>query len=397
MNTLLTYLNTRQFFTNRWHGDVFDNSFYLTDKELQAYNVTRPQLEAMPQIRTVGFNRYNVQGVESIDISLLKPHGQPLTDLHRYMMRCVVSTSLPTTVQTTAYWNAFIKHRNVFPELFFSVDRFAGRVHSPISGMSKDIRPYLILQGDAVVSFDVAQMQPTLLANILFENIGKNEFSDTINAGTDIYIMLQEKAGLKTRDEAKRLFFQMIFGKPSQSLERLFDGANFIQWVNWYKMQIDPRNPHSKEKTYSNLAWLLQTYEVRVMGEVWAKLAKANIPFLTVHDEIIGMQSDTQKIDAVMQSVLSKHFKAYKLNVDKVQASAPAPAPAPEKISLSDIAMQTIGERNHMQKLDLIDKMIQLYQIDQTIAEMRLKSLIDNKLIETTHLGTYVLCSSTPF
>lgn len=314
---LLTYLNTRQFFTNRWKGDIFDNSFYLSDKELRTFNITREQLEAMPQVKIVGLNSYNVQGVSEIDISLIKPHGRKLTKLHRYMLQCVVKSNLPTTIQPTAYWNTFIKHRNKFAELFFTVDEFAGRVHSPISSLSKDLRPHLLLNGEAVTSFDVSQMQPTLLAKILDKEVGNNAFSDTINNGTDIYTMLQQKSGLSTRDEAKKLFFQMLFSRPSNSLERLFNGANFIQWINWYKSTIDERNIHSKEKPYSNLAFLLQSYEVRVMGEIWAVLERLNIPFLTVHDEIIARQIDTEKVKKSMESVLSKHFATFKVNVKK--------------------------------------------------------------------------------
>ena len=387
---LLTYLNTRQFFTNRWKGDVFDNSFYLSDMELQAYNITRGQLEAMPQIKTVGLNRYNVQEVSEIDISLIKPHGRKLTDLHRYMLQCVVDTELPTTVEKTAYWNTFTKHRARFPELFFTVDEFAGRVHSPISGMSKVIRPFLLLHGEAVTSFDVAQMQPTLLAKILYNEIGSNEFTDTINNGTDIYTMLQQKSGLSTRNDAKKLFFQMLFSKPSNKLEQLFEGANFIQWINWYKSTIDPRNTHSKEKPYSNLAFLLQTYEVRIMGEIWANLARLNVPFLTVHDEIIARQTDTETAKTIIESVLNKHFASFKLNC----------MPAPEQKQTKDlfcIGLELIGEQNNLSKNRLLVEMVQKYNISDTRAGKGFDLLLNNGIIEATNVNTYFLKHSTPF
>lgn len=393
---LLTYLNTRQFFTNKWKGDLFDNSFYLSDTELKKWNVTRAQMEGMPQIKTVGLNKYNVEGVSDIDISLIKPHGHQLTDLHRYMLRSVVGVELPTTVQATPYWNTFLKHRARFAELFFSVDKFAGRVHSPISGMSKELRPYLMLQGEQTVSFDVAQMQPTLLAKILFNEIGNNEFSDTINAGTDIYSMLQSKANLVTRNEAKKLFFQMLFSKPSNQLKQLFDGANFIQWINWYKDTTDHRNPHGKEKTYSNLAFLLQTYEVRVMGEIWVNLARLNIPFLSVHDEIIARQSDTETVKTIIERVLNEHFKSYKLNVDKLEPE-PKPTPPKPKKELFTIGMELIGEQNHLPKQALIDRLIQLYQITETRAQKGLKLLLDSSIIDITHLGTYYMKHSAPY
>ena len=393
--TFLTYCNTRQFFTNKWKGDVFINSFYLSDLELKKWNITRPQLEAMPQIKTVGLNKYNVQSISDIDISLMKPHGRKLTELHKYMMQCIVETELPSTVQTTPYWNTFLKHKSQFAELFFTVDEFASRVHSPISGMSKDLRPFLMLKGEQTVSFDVAQMQPTLLANILYQNIGKNEFSDTINEGADIYTMLQENAALSTRNEAKKLFFQMLFSRPNNDLEQMFKGANFIQWINWYKNTIDERNPHSKEKTYSNLAFLLQTYEVNIMSEIWRNLALKNIPFLTVHDEIIARQTDTDTVKMTIQNVLNKHFKSYKLNVDKLDQT---PAPKPINIkSFFDVSMDILGERNHLTRDILLNEMIQKYSITDTRAEKGFELMLNNGIIGATHLGTYYMKHSTPF
>lgn len=393
----LTYCNTRQFFTNRWRGDTFVNSFYLSDKELQRFNLTRTQVEAMPEIKTVDVNTYNVTGVNEIDISLLKPHGRPLTELHRYMLRCVVNSNLPDMVDTTPFFKTFLKHRERFPELFFTVDSFAGRVHTPISGMSKEIRPELLLYGEKTVSFDVAQMQPTLLSNILFENIGNNAFNEAIFQGTDIYTMLQERAALKSRDEAKKLFFQLIFGKPTNEMEKLFSGADFIRWINWYKSTPDGRNPH-KEKVHSNLAWLLQTHEVKVMGEVWQALAKKNIPFLTVHDEIICRQSDTSKAEAIFKIGLDKYFKTYKLNIKQAD---PAPAPAGESIlSLNDFAVQCIGIKNNITRSFLLAEICKEYSVPAIRAADGLTKMIELKIIEELHLKDRFMLNiqgNTPF
>lgn len=316
--TFLTYCNTRQLLTNRWKGDEFHNEFYLSDAELKQWNITRVQVEAMPEIIKDHSNTYNVVGVKEIDISLMKPHGRALTDVHKFMMKCVcdvvLPVELPAGVQMTAYWQVFIKHRERFPELFFTVDEFAGRVHTPVSGMNKELRPQLLLRGEHVVSFDVSQMQPTLLANILTDNIGTNEFSEAIYSGVDVYVMLQQKAGLQTRDQAKKLFFRITFGRPSDDFARYFKDAKFIEWVNWYKTVDEPRKETRKEINHNNLAWLLQTYEVRVMSEIWQKLAHNAIPFLTVHDEIICRQSDSIIAEALINDVLSKHFNKFKLN-----------------------------------------------------------------------------------
>lgn len=407
----LIYCNTRQFFTNRWRGEEFHNEFYLSDAELKRWNVTRVQLEAMPEIVKVDDFKYNVVGVNEIDISLMKPHGRPLTDLHKFMMKCVCDADLTTGEESTAYWQTFIKHRKRFPELFFKVDNFSGRVHTPVSGMSKELRPLLLLGGEPVVSFDVAQMQPTLLANILHDNIGKNEFSETISAGVDVYVMLQQKAGLKTRDEAKKLFFRMLFSKPSNELERLFKGADFIQWINQYKRFFDDRNPHGKEKTYSNLAWLLQTYEVAMMSEIWRRLKAKRIPFLTVHDEVICRISDEGTAKTIIESVLNKHFKKYKLNIGKVeitpQTDSPEPTPSkppqpskPKK-SFYDIAVEILGKQCNRPKYTLIAEMMEKYSISEKRAKDGFQQLVDSGVIELTtvekNVDRFYMADSTPF
>jgi hypothetical protein len=313
------------------------------------------------------------------------------------MLDCLKVTDLPQSVETTAYWKTFIKHRNNYINKFFKVDTFAGRVHTPISGMSKVIRPYLLIKGEQTTSFDVAQMQPTLLANILFEAINKNDFSDAIFSGVDIYTMLQEKSNLPTRDKAKKVFFQILFGRPTNEMETLFANANFIEWINWYKSIKEERNPR-QGKNYNNLAWILQSTEVAIMSEIWQSLAKQNILFLTVHDEIICQKSKSNQVKTTIVAILNKHFRYFKLNEKHGETiQAPTPEEPKPKKSLFDIGLETINERNHLSKQAIIANMIHTYHIDETRAEIGFKSLLDNKIIEPTHLNTYVLSHSTPF
>ena len=313
-NEFLIYCNTRQHLTNRWKGNIFSNAFYLSDKELQRWNITRSQAEAMPELKSVGKNKYNVVGVNEIDLSLVRPHGQPLTDLHKWMLDRVCETDMPEGIEVTQYWKSFIRHRATYPELFFTVDEFAGRIHTPISGTSKLLRPFLLLQGEQTASFDVAQMQPTLLGKVLFDAVGENSFSDAINEGKDVYIELQSIAGLATRDQAKDKFYSVFYGRPTDEIAKLFKGEKWINWINWYKSTPDIRNPKG-EKVYNNLAWLLQNNEVEILTKVWRKLAENAVPFLTVHDEIIFKKSDTGRVETIFKKVLSQHFKTYKINL----------------------------------------------------------------------------------
>jgi hypothetical protein len=66
-------------------------------------------------------------------------------------------------------------------------------------------------------------MQPLLLGKVLKSKIGINDFSNWIDEGRDVYLFLKELADLKTRDEAKEMFYQILFGKPNKALEQVFE------------------------------------------------------------------------------------------------------------------------------------------------------------------------------
>ncbi len=315
-HNFITYVRTKMLFNQRLRHQT-DDSVYLHESDLQRFSVSPGLLHHLIKSGEIeqNNNRYKALKSGTVDISLMKKKGAVQTDLHKWMKQILMFIDLPEDVQLTDYFKMFLTYKSEFLDLFFTVDKFSGRVHTPVSSLSHEIRPYLLLCKESTISFDVSQMQPTLLANILFRNVGENAFSAAIFEGVDVYTMLQQKAGLNTRNEAKKRFFEMLFSKPSQQIEQLFEGANFIQWMNSYKSMYEPRNPHSKQKTYSNLAWLLQNYEVSVMSEIWRKLAENGTPFLSVHDEIICRQSDKNKVETIIRNELSKHFQTFKLNI----------------------------------------------------------------------------------
>ena len=249
------------------------------------------------------------------DLSLLKPIIQKPDALTQKIKNHLRLVSLPVDAPSTPYFNLFLKHGNQYTDLFFNVDNFSGRVHTPVSSFHRTHRPNLLLNGEPIASFDVAQSQPTILAKILKANIGENAFSSWINSGKDVYEILQEKAGLKDRDESKNLFYLISFSKPNDQLLKYFGEADWISWINKYKSSIDRRNPKHETKPHSNMAWMLQMTEVLIMRKIWNELANINIPFLTVHDEIICCQSDAFRVRLIMDEILSKEYPVYKLNI----------------------------------------------------------------------------------
>lgn len=311
----ITYIRTKMLFNERLRY-IDDNSVFVHESDLQRFSVsvdTLHELIAKGELSHVN-GRFKALKAGAVDMALIKRFGAPQTDLHKWLKKALMFVDLPKDSESTNYFDSFLKTRNLNLDLFFTVDRFANRVHTPVSSLHRTIRPHLLLCGEPTIEIDLAQAQPTFLSKVLLLNIGQNEFSSAIDAGVDVYELLQAKAKLKTRDEAKKVMFKMLFSKPSNELSLLFGDANFIKWINHYKSISEPRNPHGKEKKHSNLSWLLQTMEVDLFTDIWQEMARNGLPFVSVHDSIIVQNSALIQATDIMNNELSKHFTNYKIN-----------------------------------------------------------------------------------
>lgn len=242
----------------------------------------------------------------------------PLTPLYRYMRDQLKHVSLKVAEKDTpVYFKAFLKHREEELDAFFTVDAFSGRVHTPVVNLKHDLREHLRFFGEPLVSLDVRQMQPTILAKVLHDSIGDNPLSNAVFSGEDVYDLLQKKdSSLRSRADAKKFMFQLIFGKPMNGIGRMFNGdIRWVDWINHYKSNREPRNPHSDDR-HTNLAWLLQYNEVKIMCFIWERLWKKNIPFLTIHDDILCRSCDQDEVFKVMNEELKRHFKYFSIRVE---------------------------------------------------------------------------------
>lgn len=240
-----------------------------------------------------------------------------LTDLHRYMRLQLMDVELPSkSDDVSVYFKAFLAHRHNQLESFFTVDSFSGRVHTPVVNLKGHLRRLLKLRGEPIVSLDVKQMQPTILAKVLLDNVGVNSFSTAIFNGEDVYVLLQRSSHLTSRSDAKLLLFRLIFGKPMDDIGKMFKGDTaWVKWINSYKSRIEPLNPH-KEDRHTNLAWLLQYSEVQVMTGIWTRIKQMGLPFLTIHDDVLCRQQDRDTVYDIMHSELKTHFVSFKIVQD---------------------------------------------------------------------------------
>lgn len=335
----MIYVRTLMFFRTRLKDIDEDLRVYISSKDVERFFpfpkfdrkreleglIKAGELDITNGISSKGFPVFYYEALKpgAMDIRTIKPLPPSNDPLIIQMKKNLLSTTLIPGTPSTPYFSAFIRFREKYLDLFFTEDTFCGRIHTPVTSLPGAYRKNILIDGQETISFDVATMQPVLLGKILKDQIGPNEFSSWIDHGEDIYVMLQEMAGLKSRKEGKDRFFKILYSKPNDDLALLFGNAIWITWVNDFKTIVVPENPHTNEKPHSNLSWLLQTEEVKLMRQVWSRLVDLNIPFLTVHDEIIVRKADARQAKTIMHEVLSKAFVKYRINSSEEIHSTP--------------------------------------------------------------------------
>jgi hypothetical protein len=322
----ITYVRTKQFWQNRLRNADSMKPVYISMNEIKErflINSTEIQLlveanliEVIQKETTNGHKASYYKAIQAggINPSLIKPKVKKLDQLTSHMRNILKLVSLTENAASTPYFDTFLYLKKTHIDLFFTIDDFSGRVHTPISSFHRTHRPNILINGQTIESLDVVTMQPLLLGKILKTQIGENEYSNWINSGEDIYLIIQDKAKLNTRDEAKKRFFEILFSKPNEQLSDMFGNSNWIEWINAFKGQPCKYNPHSLEKNHSNLAWLLQTTEVKIMRKVWQAYKDNNILFLSVHDEVIFQKKDLVIAESLFIQIMDKEFEYYKLS-----------------------------------------------------------------------------------
>lgn len=323
---LTTYIRTKNVFQHRLkdlpdYDWVKIYSYEIKNLGLHDNGILQ-HLTAIREITTNGKGQYKATEDGPINPSLLEEGKKkekvnlPLSVLHKWMRGHLSEVKLVGVQQKDipVYFNSFLKSKEGDKDYFFKVDSFSTRVHTPVVSLKGDLRFKIRFYGEKVASLDVVQMQPTILAKVLDDAIGANAFSDAIFSGEDVYILIQKEAQLASRKDAKDYFFKLIFGQPMNDIGRMFKGdSKWVEWINDYKRRDEPQNPHGRWKRHTNLAWLLQYSEVQVMTDVWTRLMEENIPFLSIHDEILCRFGDKERVEAIMNRELRKHFRYFKV------------------------------------------------------------------------------------
>jgi len=302
-------------------GDLFDyrkgHSHKAALQYLEAKNVIGRRTVKTPD----GHQRHEYTPLFSDWIDYVNPesiyNAATLPEPHEYMRGCLTRVTLPdaalsayiddeaTTPESAAYIVYALENLNQFTALFYNVDTFGNRVHTPFTTLPEQARAALLIDGEPVIKLDVKTMQPAILGSLLKTAIPNNEYSKWIDSGADVYEMLQERANLNTRQQAKQLFFEIAFGKPSDDLKNYFGSVDWVDWINAVKRDdISGKPPKYKGKPHNNLAFILQRIETAIFEDIWKALQAEQIPFISVHDEVITKRTHAERTRQIMYTHL---------------------------------------------------------------------------------------------
>lgn len=196
-------------------------------------------------------------------------------------------------------WNAA---KNIERYSFFTLDGFGGRLHHPFTQIPKFVRKNHINYN---CSLDMVAAQPTLFADLVkkqyCECFPVDKFVQDVENG-DIYVTIQNKLRLKSRDAAKQFMNIILFDD---------DGVNVAKATYKFR-QMYPFAASllsdMKFNNYKNSARELQKKEVDLFSQVWKELKQRNIDFITIHDEIVFDKKDMQVVKAVMNRIFTKNL-----------------------------------------------------------------------------------------
>ena len=224
----------------------------------------------------------------------------------------------------------------------YSTDDFGGRVYTPFNSLKKELRKELFLDGEKLVEFDMVASHWSILYYIMLQIATSQEipfitlqenlrlkkypvgrswlqfYEDCFLGDVDFYrmigIRLQSFYGVD-RDHIKDSLLKdlngplqvqsSVFGLDRETYrERVYDDA--IYWITGVKSNLVFND--YKGGYYKNIPQLLAKVEVGIMNQVWLKLKKRKIDYLSIHDCVVVKESDVEIAMRVLKTI-SNQFK----------------------------------------------------------------------------------------
>jgi hypothetical protein len=167
--------------------------------------------------------------------------------------------------------------------LDWTVDDFAGRVHTNFSRLKRELKKHLRFDGQRPVEIDINNSQPTFLSIVAWQcGVDEPHYRSLCEEGR-LYDWLAEKGGWTRAYVKEELMAKAFFSKNryTNAAKRLFN-AEFPQMAAFIEK--------TKAKDHKKLAQTLQKAESQYMIHgvcETIRKTRPNTPIITIHDSIL--------------------------------------------------------------------------------------------------------------
>ena len=190
--------------------------------------------------------------------------------------------------------------------LDFSVDKFAGRVHTNFSRLKRELKKHLRIEGQRPIEIDIKNSQPTFLAIVASQHaVDEPAYRNLCEQGR-LYDWLAEKSGWSRAYVKEELMAKAFFSKNhyTNAVKRLFNSdfpgiASFIEKI--------------KAKDHTKLAQVLQRAEAQyIIHGVCETIRKERprTPVVTIHDSILTTADCSEYVLQTMRD----EFAVFRIN-----------------------------------------------------------------------------------
>jgi hypothetical protein len=236
-------------------------------------------------------------------------------------------------------------------DIFYSVDNTSHRFHSNITNISKDLRPYLRINGEPLVNIDIKNSQPYLSTIILTDpkkvssmiedpafalllqslKVSQSEdvkkYISLVVSGKFYEFLMQEfaNAGIElSRDETKTQVLRILFARnrpPKNPINRKCREIFQASFPTVHRIFSKVRGSEKGDKFHSfkRFAILMQRLESYLILEVIMKRIYRELPgtiAVTIHDSIMTgiMTNNVEPVRKIMEDGLAA-FVGFKPNI----------------------------------------------------------------------------------
>jgi hypothetical protein len=226
--------------------------------------------------------------------------------LHEAHARCAPRFSVEVDVQArrAAHWEfcvSQIEQRN----WHFSCDRTAGRLHHNVTGMPRELRGFVLLDGMQCVETDIACCQPLLMHRLYPRtSVESKRFAELVSSG-QFYEEIGRASGCVWADRQglkRSVFSQVLYGRVRP------DAPTWRAFENLFP-ELAHRILEIKRDGYWKLAVENQRIEADiVVRTVVARLAVElpGVPVLTVHDSLVVPRARAEEAQQILRDEVHK-------------------------------------------------------------------------------------------